>query len=87
METGLSQSTIQYLKTHTAEVLPRERLVSVILDEVYCAKKVEFVGGKLFGAQDDSITNTLLCFMVKTIAGSYRDMVAMVPIFKNQDQF
>jgi hypothetical protein len=78
----LSQSTLQYLKQRIASLSERERIVTIIFDEVYSAKRVEFTGGKLFGVEEEGVAKTLLCYMVKSVASNYRDMVAMLPISK-----
>jgi hypothetical protein len=50
--------------------------------ELYSAKRIEFAGGKVYGLEGDSAPKTLLCYTVKSIAGTYRDMVALLPISK-----
>ena len=52
----------------------------VLMDEVYSHHSVQYVNGKIYGAEDWQITKTLLCVMLKAIAGKYSDIVAMVPI-------
>jgi hypothetical protein len=79
-ETGLTESSVQYLKARVEKLSARERIVTIVIDEVYCAKRVEFSGGKIFGMENNSPTKTLLGFMMKGVAGSYRDMVALLPI-------
>ena len=69
VETGLSNGTIAYLKAKISKLNERERIVSVILDEVYTSKQIEFVGGKLTGVDKDQATSTLLCIMIKSIGG------------------
>jgi len=81
-ETGLTESSMRYLKARISSLSERERLVCLMIDEVYCEKRVEFVGGKLFGAENDNYTKTLLCYMIRGVAGSYQDMVAMIPTAK-----
>lgn len=78
---GLSKTTEIYLKTRF-NCLPNERdkIVSIILDEVYAASNVEFVGGKFFGCENGSQTKTLLCTMIKSIAGRYHDVVTLTPL-------
>jgi hypothetical protein len=78
----LSDSTRNYLKLRLANLGPRDKLTCIIIDEVYCQKQVEFAGGKLFGMENDDISKTLLCFMLKSVGGNYRDMVVMQPIAK-----
>jgi hypothetical protein len=82
VETGLAESSVSYLTARFKTLLPREHLVTVMIDEVYCDKRIEFVGGKIYGLQDEEATRTLLCYMVQSVAGKYRDMIAMVPIKK-----
>jgi hypothetical protein len=82
VETGLSTSTKNYLTARIANLSENNRLVSVLIDEVYSAKRIEFSGGKFYGLENAEATKTLLCFMVSSVAGSYRDMVAMMPIVK-----
>ena len=78
---GLSKATEIYLKTRFNR-LPNERdkIVSVILDEVYAASNVEFVGGKFFGCENGGPTKTLLCTMIKSVAGRYHDVVTLTPL-------
>ena len=79
---SLSTSTVNYLKMRTADLGPLERNVSIIIDEVYCEQRVEYVNGKLHGLTSDGVTKTLLCYMVRSVASNYRDMIAMEPITK-----
>ncbi|QQP40737.1 Putative LOC101234274, partial [Caligus rogercresseyi] len=60
----------------------KDRIVSIIIDEVYSSQRVEFVGGKLYGYVDNVPTKTVLCFMIKSVLGRYNDVVAMVPLSK-----
>ena len=76
----LSDSTIVYLNARMANVCQRELHVNLILDEVYCQKSVQHANGGFYGNENNSITKTLLCVMIKSVAGSYRDVVAMSPI-------
>lgn len=80
MSTGLPDTTMKYLKKRIEPLSGRERLVSIIIDEVYSAKRVEYSNGKFFGNENESVTKTLLCFMVKGVASTYCDIVAMIPV-------
>ena len=52
-----------------------------IVDEIYIAKRVEYSGGDLLGlTADGNVASTLLCFMVKSLAGKYKDSVALYPM-------
>ena len=52
------------------------------MDEVYCEQKVQYCGGQLYGTHNDEVTKTLLCVMVKSVAGNYNYnyIVSMNPI-------
>jgi len=79
VQTGLPETSKRYLKARIVSLLKRERLVCLMIDEVYCEKRIQFVGGNLYGAENGNYTKTLLCYMIRSVAGSYQDMVAMIP--------
>jgi hypothetical protein len=78
--TGLPDSTLSYLQKRVEKLSPRERLVSLIIDEVYSSRQVEYMNGRFFGNENGEPTKTLLCMMLKSVDGSYSDAVAMVPL-------
>jgi hypothetical protein len=78
--TGLPKATLVYLKKRAERLSARERLVSIIIDEVYTARQVEYSNGQFYGNENGEPTKTLLCMMLKCVAGSYSDVVAMVPL-------
>lgn len=84
---GFSVQTIEYLSKRASNLTDQEKKVSVILDEVYNAKRVEYVGGCFAGLEDGQITKTMLGFMVTSICGSYRDVVSLVPVSKLTSDF
>ena len=78
--TGLPHSTVLYLEKRIQALSQRERMVSIIIDEVYCARQVEYSNGRFFGHENGEPTKTLLCFMLKGVASKYSDIVAMIPL-------
>ena len=53
----------------------------LIVDEIYIAKRVEYSAGEIQGlTADGAVATTLLCFMVKSVVGKYKDLVAVFPI-------
>ena len=52
----------------------------MIIDEVYTQKKVEYVNGKFYGVENGHLTKTILCLMIRSVGGSYRDVIAMFPV-------
>jgi hypothetical protein len=75
METWLPNGTLSYLRTRFSGLSDREKLTSIILDEVYSAKRIEYSNGKFYGYENSEATKTLLCFMVKSVAGKYEDQL------------
>lgn len=82
VEGDVPQTTKQYLKTRFISLNEKEKTVNMILDEVYTSKRVEYSSGKFYGYENQTVTKTLLGFMIKSVAGKFRDMVALVPIAK-----
>ena len=87
VETGLSSGTRAYLKARAEKLNDREKLIIIQEDEIYCAKRVEYAQGKIsgidsMGASDLKLepTKTLLCIMVRSVAGNYFDIVALYPV-------
>ena len=54
--------------------------VSLLMDEVYCKQTVQYTNGKFYGADNNETTKTLLCVMVKSVCGKYREVVSMTQI-------
>ena len=55
-------------------------MISVIMEEVYVANKVEYTGGKFFGCENGTPTKTLLGTMLKSVAGRYQTIVSLTPL-------
>ena len=70
-----------YLKLRVSKLNQYQRNVLLMIDEIYIAKRVEYSRGEVQGlTPDGSVATTLLCFMVKSLAGKYKDLVAIYPI-------
>ncbi len=82
--TGLPKTTLNYLEARYGKLNEREKYVVLMLDEIYCAERAEYAGGKFFGNIENGMCRTVLCFMIKSIGGKYSDIVAMYPV-KNLD--
>ncbi len=79
MSTGLTDTTLKYLKARLASLGDFERIVMLQIDEMYTIRRLEFYGGKLFGYQKDGASKTLLVFMISSVCGKYQDVLAMYP--------
>ena len=76
------ETTKQYLKSRFSSLNERQKLVNLMLDEVYTCKRVEYSSGKFYGYENQTVTTTLLGFMIKSVAGKFHEMVTLVPIAK-----
>ncbi len=78
-DTGISPASTGYLSARFNKLSERERYVVLMLDEIYCAERAEYASGRFFGSSGE-MCKTVLCFMVKSIGGSYSDVVALFPV-------
>jgi len=54
-----------------------QQTVLLIIHEIYIARRVEYTGSKVLGLTlDGNVSSTLPCFMVKSVAGKYKDVMA-----------
>ena len=76
---GLDNSA--YLKMRALKLNEYQKNVLLIIDEIYVAKRVEYSGGEVQGlTTEGAVASTLLCFMVKSLTGKYKDIVALYPV-------
>ena len=68
----LSETTVAYLKARYSKLHDREKVVSILMDEVNSQVSVQYVSGKFFGIENGQFTKTLLSVMLKSIGGKYR---------------
>lgn len=79
--TGMNEKAKIYLSERLKSLSEREKVMVLMIDEIYCAQRVEFMGGNFFGLMDSSQpVKTVLVFMIKSIAGPFKDTVALFPI-------
>jgi len=74
---------LAYLKQRSVSLTEQERLVVLMMDEVYTAQRVEYTNGTFVGlTEEGSPAKTVLAFMVQSICGNYKDVVCLVPVDK-----
>lgn len=78
--TELSPATLAYLEARCRNLKALERNVVILIDEVFTARRIEYVNGRFFGYQGEAASKTLLCIMVKSVAGKFCDVVSLTPI-------
>jgi len=71
---------LPYLKLRVSKLNEFERSVLLIIVKIYIARRVGYSSGEVLGlTADGNVASTLLCFMVKSVAGRYKDFVAIYP--------
>ena len=60
----LSDSSLAYLKARYDKLGEKDRLVSILMDEVNSHQTVEYVNGKFYRLENGQLTKTPLCVMV-----------------------
>ena len=76
----MGESTIAYLKARKSKLKSKDFIVSLLIDEIYTKKGTEYTHGKFFGGENGTLAKTLLCLMIKSVAGKYRDVISMYPV-------
>ena len=81
LDTNTGINTAGYLKLRVSKMNELQKTVVLIIDEIYIAKRVEYSAGGVHGLTEDCrAASTLLCFMVKSLADKYKDLVAIYPM-------
>lgn len=74
---------LDYLRVHCKDLPEKEKIVVLIVDEVYTAQRVEFTNGSFVGLTEEGTqAKTVLAFMVQSIYGKYKDVVCLIPVKK-----
>ena len=78
-----SKVYLKYLKHQSESLSAQEKIVVLLLDQVFMAKCVEYSDGSFVGLTEDGVpAKTVLAFMVQSICGKYRDVVCLIPVNK-----
>uniref|UniRef100_A0A1I8IVA6 THAP-type domain-containing protein n=1 Tax=Macrostomum lignano TaxID=282301 RepID=A0A1I8IVA6_9PLAT len=78
-ESGIVEEA--YIQLRAGSLDPREKYVVLIIDEVTTAKRVEFNCDSIYGlSSDGKVASSILAFLVKSIGGSYQDVVGLFPV-------
>ena len=78
-----SKVYLKYLKHQSESLSALEKIVVLLLDEVFMAKCVEYSDGSFGGLTEDGVpAKTVLAFMLQSICGKYRDAVCLIPVNK-----
>ena len=74
---------MSYLKKRTAQLQIKDRLVTVMIDEVYTAKQIEYSNSTFVAFNEEGQpAKTVLTFMVQSTCPKFKDVVCLVPVRK-----
>ena len=74
---------LSYLKQRTEPLKEEEKLVTLMIDEVYTAKRIEYSNGAFVGLNEEGKSaKTVLAFMVQSTRSKFKDVVCLVPVHK-----
>jgi len=74
---------LTYLKHRIDHLEKKERMVTLMIDEVYTAKRIEYSNGAFIGlTKDGNPARTVLAFMVQSTCSKFKDVVCLIPVQK-----
>ena len=73
----VSDVTRAYLQAKKKKLSEKYAIVAILMDEIYVQKSVQYANGKFYGMENNAIVKTLLCVMIKSVAGNYKDVVSI----------
>ena len=80
MDTGLVD--IKYLKKHESCLTEQEKIVTLLIDEVYTVNN-----GKYTMTDDGQLAKTVLTLMVQSTCSKYKDIISLVPVLHLKFKF
>lgn len=77
----LNTMDMNYISFRTKDLSERDQIVTLIIDEIYTASRIEYHNGRFIGmTEEGSIAKTVLSFMVESVTSDYRDIVQLIAV-------
>lgn len=75
-------NTINYLGNISKHLQPHQKIVLLLIDEIYLKSKIEYKSHKItgFASNNDSLASTVQSFMIKSPFSHFREIVKLIPV-------
>lgn len=80
--TDKDKTTNNYLNIVSSSLTPNEKIVNLLIDEVYISKRLDYRGKNLIGvaSNDNSLATTVLAYMICSSFGNFSEIVKLLPV-------
>ena len=70
-----------YMMTRVRNLSDKEKIVNLIIDEVYTSTRIEYQNGEFIGlTENGKVAKTLCVFMVQSLYSKYKDVVKLIQV-------
>jgi THAP domain/Transposase protein len=80
--TDSDKSASNYLNYVSDSLKPHEKIVVLLIDEIYVSKRLDYRGKNIVGAasNDNTLATTILAFMICSAFGNFCEIVKLLPV-------